>query len=320
MMPVWVVVTKAEVSEILPVPETFNPVAALLLVQLNTVPVTLPLNTAAMGVPAQIFRSGTGLTDGAAATCTVNVRAGPLQLPNRGVTVMVAVCGPPGAAAVKFKAFPVPVAARPIFGLLFVQLKAAPAVPEKATETDSPTQRLILANTLMVGMGCTVTEKVTEGPWHPFSLGNTVITLVPAIVTLAAVAVSVLPEFPAVIPVAVLLFDQVKEAVLGENGIEMTVPPQTVRLAGGFMAGGGLIKISKVRVGPVHPLAVAVTETTANSATPAGACAIKLILLPLPAGIKPMAGLLFSQFSVAPGILPRLIATFCPAQRVTLGN
>lgn len=74
-----------------------------------------------------------GVTNGL--TVMVNVCGVPLhvgELPAVGVTVMVAVIAEAVAlAAVKEAMSPVPLAAKPILGVLFVQLKVAPAEPLK---------------------------------------------------------------------------------------------------------------------------------------------------------------------------------------------
>ena len=57
----------------------------------------------------------------------VNICGNPVQPLAEGVTVIVAVTGVlPGLTAVKAGIFPLPLAAKPIDGLLFDQLKAVP--------------------------------------------------------------------------------------------------------------------------------------------------------------------------------------------------
>ena len=82
-------------------------------------------------VPAQILTPGAAeiITDGTLVGLTVieNVCGFPEQLFAVGVTVIVATSGvPPVLTALKDGIFPVPLAASPILGALFVQLKLVP--------------------------------------------------------------------------------------------------------------------------------------------------------------------------------------------------
>ena len=63
----------------------------------------------------------------------------PVQLPNCGVTVIVAVCGSAGLVAVN-EIFPVPEAGSPMSWLLLVHSNVAPEVPLKLTVTVWPPQ------------------------------------------------------------------------------------------------------------------------------------------------------------------------------------
>jgi len=83
----------------------------------------------------------------------------PGQLPNLGVTVILATCGVATLAAVKLM-FPVPVAAeRPVLVLLLAHSKVAPAVPPKLMVTLCPGQRVTLDMVLTTGAGVTTTLK-----------------------------------------------------------------------------------------------------------------------------------------------------------------
>ena len=76
-----------------------------------------------------------------------------------GVTVIVDTTGAvPVFEAVKEGVFPVPLAARPILALLFVQLKVVPAVVlvKLDAETVPPVQIAVLAGTVTAGLGFTV--------------------------------------------------------------------------------------------------------------------------------------------------------------------
>lgn len=69
----------------------------------------------------------------------VNVWDVPVQPASVGVTVIVATTGVvPELIAVKDAMLPLPLAPRPIDGVLFVQLKLAPAVPVNVTPVVAP--------------------------------------------------------------------------------------------------------------------------------------------------------------------------------------
>lgn len=112
----------------LPLPLAANPMEVVLLVQLYTVPATVPEKfTAAVGALLHTTWLATAFTVGAGFTVIVNVFAVPVHvlppLVKEGVTVMVAVTGVmPAFNAVKEPIFPVPLAASPIDGVLLVQL------------------------------------------------------------------------------------------------------------------------------------------------------------------------------------------------------
>ena len=81
-------------------------------------------------------------------TVMVKVTGVPDSAPSTGVTEIIATCWELTLLAVKLAMLPVPLAARPIAVLLFVQLKVAPEVPVKAiADTMSPPQ----AWTLLTG-------------------------------------------------------------------------------------------------------------------------------------------------------------------------
>jgi len=112
---------------------------------------------------------------------------------------MVAVTGVvPALVAVKAAMFPVPLAARPIDGVLFVQSKLV-AVPLKLTAVVlAPLQIVWLAGTFTVGVGLTVIVNDFVGPLHvvpPVNTGVTVMVattgLIPALVAAKAAIVPV---------------------------------------------------------------------------------------------------------------------------------
>ena len=113
---------------ILPVPLAANPIEVLLLVHVNTVPATVPLNvTGAVAAPAHTAWLAGWFTFGVGFTVMVKVMDGPTQLVpplvNVGATVMVAVTGALVAlVAVNDRILPEPDAPKPMVVLLFVQL------------------------------------------------------------------------------------------------------------------------------------------------------------------------------------------------------
>jgi hypothetical protein len=110
-----------------PVPLLGIPVTAavLFLTQLNTVPGTLLFNTmVATGFPEHsVCAAGFAMALGAGFMVKVKVLKVPVHTPETGVTFMVAVMGRlPVFSAVKDGISPTPLAAKPMEGVLFVQL------------------------------------------------------------------------------------------------------------------------------------------------------------------------------------------------------
>lgn len=120
---------------ILPVPLAASPMDGALLVHANvSAPVGPVLGLVklitAVGDPLHNTWPATGFTIGVGLTVMVNVIGVPTQPPPLGVTVIVATIGPLVALVVtKGCISPVPLAAKPIPVLLFVQLKVEPDVP-----------------------------------------------------------------------------------------------------------------------------------------------------------------------------------------------
>lgn len=119
---VWGVVTLAALSEILPKPVAGIPVAGLLFRQSNVVAGKLLLKVTAMGSLPHNTWSGTAFTVG---NCPMEIGKDwgwPGQLPKVGMIVTVALCElPPTVWPTKVILLPVPDAANPTLGLLFVQ-------------------------------------------------------------------------------------------------------------------------------------------------------------------------------------------------------
>lgn len=150
----------------------------------------------------------------------VNVRGVPKQVVppsvNAGVTVMVATSGVvPGFCAANEGMSPVPLAAKPMAGVLLVQLNTVPAgVPVKVTAVVLLSLHSNwLAMAFTVGVGLTVMVNVMAVPTHPAKLGVTVmVPVMAAPPALVGVKVGKLPEPLAARPMAVLLFVQVNVA------------------------------------------------------------------------------------------------------------
>ena len=110
------------------VPAPTRPILVLLFVQVYTVPATGPVMVIAdIAAPLQTTILAIGVTEGVGLTVMVKLLLVPVQVTppdvNTGVTVIVATTGALVAlVAVKLAMLPVPLAARPIVVLLFVQL------------------------------------------------------------------------------------------------------------------------------------------------------------------------------------------------------
>lgn len=121
---------------IVPIPLAGSPIAVLLFSQLNCVPGVGPVKLIGFViVPEQTTNDGIGVTSGVGFTVIVKLLDVPMVTPSVGVTVMVATI----TLLVKLEAvnalmLPVPLAARPIEGVVLVQLKVVPGtVLEKNT-------------------------------------------------------------------------------------------------------------------------------------------------------------------------------------------
>ena len=161
---------------ILPVPLAANPIDGALLVHWN---VNAPVGPvvgllkliAAVGVPLQTTWPATGFTIGVGFTVIVNVIGVPTQpLGPTGVTTIVATNGPFVALVVTNGAMsPLPLAARPMPGVLLAQLYTVPGkLPEVPlngiTSVVAPVQYALFVTGAKVGTGFTVIVKVFDGP------------------------------------------------------------------------------------------------------------------------------------------------------------
>jgi hypothetical protein len=146
------------------------------------------------------------LSVGVGFTVIVNVIAVPVQpLAVVGVTVIVAVTGAAVLlVAVKLAILPWPLAARPIDGVLLVQLNIVPAtVPVKFTAAvAAPLQSTWLATAATVALGFTVIVNVIGSPAQPLADGVTVIVAVTAVTpALTVTKLAILPVPDAARPI-----------------------------------------------------------------------------------------------------------------------
>ena len=173
-------VLRAVKAAILPVPLAARPIPGVLFVQLKTVPATAPENAmAAVAVPLHRTWLDTAATVGVGFTVIVKVRVPSGQVTPLFVklaeTVIVATTGEePVLTAVKEPMLPVPLAPRPMLGLLFVQVNTVPGTaPVSGTAVVVELlQTTWLAGWSIVGVGFTVIVNVIELPVHvtPFAV------------------------------------------------------------------------------------------------------------------------------------------------------
>lgn len=119
-------------------------------------PVTALVNAiVVMAVPVQmVCAAGVATAFGVGFTVIVKLTGVPVQVPSAGVTVMVATTGAvPVFTALNEAILPVPLAAKPTDGVLFVQLKVVPGtVPVNVTAVVAvPLQSTWLAGCATVG-------------------------------------------------------------------------------------------------------------------------------------------------------------------------
>lgn len=194
---------------ILPVPAAAKPMLGVLFVQLYIVPATVPVNViAAVLAPVHNVWLATAPTLAVGFTVIVNVFGKPTQPSALGVTVMVATTG----ALVLFTAtkagilLPDPAAAKPMLGVLFVQVNVVPLTgPVKPTAVVvAPLHTVWLAGWFTIGVGFTVTVAIIGTPAHPPNDGVMVnVTITGNVAVVVNVPVIVLPVPAAAIPVAV---------------------------------------------------------------------------------------------------------------------
>ena len=159
-------------AAILPVPDAVSPIDVLLLVQLYTVPATGPVMvTAVVVAPLHTTWLAIAFTDGVGFTVIVKVIGVPVQVTppfvKLAVTVMVAVTGAlVTLVAIKLAILPVPLAARPMDVVLFVQLNTVPltGLVKFTAAVALPLHLTWLTTGFTVGIGFTITVKLIGDP------------------------------------------------------------------------------------------------------------------------------------------------------------
>ena len=193
----------------------------------------------------------------------VKLLEGPVHPFDEGVTVMVAVTGEvPLLTALKEGMFPVPDAASPIPGALFVQLKEVPLTgPLKLiAEVVSLLQSTALLRVLTDGVGFTVIVKVAGVPVQLLAEGVTLIVAVTGVdPVLPAMKEGRSPVPEAGSPMEVLSFSHKKLLPVTAPCSEVAgivSELQTTRFEGGTTVGIGLTSTDTVTGFPVQPFAV----------------------------------------------------------------
>ena len=181
--------------------------------------------TGIVSAPLQTVWPDTGVTAGEGLTVIVNACGVPGQPAAAGVTVRFATTGEvPLFIAVKESIFPVPLAARPMLVLSFVQVKVVlSTVPVKSIGPSVVLLHTVLLPGLAtVGVGFTVMVKDDGAPVHPFATGVTVmVSIKGAAVPLAPANEGMLSIPVAAVPIPGLLFVKLK-VVLSGVPVKMT--------------------------------------------------------------------------------------------------
>jgi hypothetical protein len=296
---------------ILPEPEAARPIVLLLFVQLNTVPDTAPLNV--IVVVAELLQTdwlaGLDTTVGVGLTVMVAVIGVPGQLLAVGVIVIVAVIGvEPVFIAVNDGILPLPLAANPMVGSLFVQAKVVPLTELlKAMDVIAKLLQTVCIDGVATtsGVGLTVIVTVIGVPEQPPAKGVIVIVAVTGVmIGLTAVKDGILPLPEPARPMPELLLVQVKVVPLTEPVKTIAVVAvllQTVCVAGVATAlGVGLTVIVAVEGVPKQPPAKGVIVMVAVTGDVPGLTDVKDGTLPEPEAPSPIEVVLLVQVKVVP--------------------
>ena len=178
-----------------PLPPEARLIEVLSLVQLKVVPVTPPLKLK-VPVPAPLHntRSAGTVTSGVGFTLTLNSLVGPAQPSATGVTLRVAVSMElPALVAVKPAISPLPLEARFMEVLSFVQLYITPVTPplKFSVPVPTPLHNTRSTGTITSGVGFTLIVNSLVGPAQPSATG---VTLIVAVSVEVPVLTTVKPE------------------------------------------------------------------------------------------------------------------------------
>ena len=221
-----------------------------------------------------------------------------------------------------------PLAASPMEGLSFVQLKVVPLIaPAKFTAAVlAPLQSVCPVGCTTFGVGLTVMVKFCAGPGQPFAVGVTVMVAVTGtLVVLIAVNAGMFPLPLAARPMEGLSFVQL-------NAVPATLPVKLVAavlaalqitwFAGCTTLGVGFTVIVKLCAGPLHPLAKGSTTMPATTTAFVLLIAVKEGISPVPFAAKPIAGLLFIQLKLLAATGPEklMVAVLAPLHKAWLAG
>ena len=200
---------------IVPLPAAARPILIFEFVQLYVVPLTAPLNVTVVVDPLLHTTWLDGVTTvGVGCTVIVKLVDAPVQPLAVGVTVIVATWSVvPLFTAVNDAILPVPLPARLILVLLFVQLYVVPlTAPLKVTAVVDPLLHTTwLDGVTTVGVGCTVIVNDDDVPTQPATVGVTVIVATWSVVPLfVAVNTAISPLPLAERPILALVFVHAK--------------------------------------------------------------------------------------------------------------
>ena len=260
---------------ILPVPAAANPIAGLLLVQLNTVPAITPVNvTGAVEAPLHTVWPATPFTFAVGFTVIVKLTGVPVQLipplVNVGVTVIVDVTGAAVLLiAVKDGILPTPSGPCPICAPVCVQLYTIVPPVVGLVKFTAVVAVLLhttwLATALTIGVGFTVIVKLTLGPGQPLAIGVTVTSAVTgALVILVAMKLGISPLPAGARPIDIVLLVQLK--IVPNTGPVKWIRFVAAPLHSTWLAGTGLT------------IGVGYTVTVAKKAGPGQLFAVGIIV------------------------------------------
>jgi len=254
----------------------------------------------------------------------VKLRGEPGQPFAEGVTVIVAVTGTLVILiAVNDGISPVPLAAKPMEVLLFVQLKPVPlTAPVKFTALVATVLHNVwLAGCTTSGVGFTVIVKLCTVPGHPYAIGKTFMVAVAGVLlTFTAVKGGISPVPLTAKPIEVLLLVQIKL-------VAPTLPVKFTALVGAALHmawlvgcttfGVGFTVIVKNRALPGQPFAVGITVMNPVAGTIPELTAVKEGIFPLPVAANPIEVLLLVQLKPVPLTVPeKFIAPIVPLLQI----